>query len=371
MLTVYRRHQSRCPHSKKANPREHTKCLCPVWVQGCVGDRYLKEALQTRDWNVAQFKVREIEAAIFLPKAQEEPKRVTVKESIEKFFADARARNLSEATLYKYTILLERQLMAYCTRQHIIYIDQLDTEHVREFRATWRESAISGLKKLERLRAFCRFGHDSGWMKSNPAVAVKPPKVDFAPTEPFTDEEFEKILWACELFSTNGRYRAQNRTRVRALVLLLRYSGMRIGDATTLTKDKIHNGTLFLYTAKTGTPVRVPLPQMVLEELEKLPDPPFWNGTGKLTSAVGVWERTLKRLFEIAGLKGGHAHRFRDTFAVELLKRGTPLESVSVLLGHSSPAVTAKHYNPWVQSRQALLEQFVKDTWSGPAPRST
>jgi len=107
----------------------------------------------------------------------------------------------------------------------------------------------------------------------------------------------------------------------------------------------------------------LPLPQVVLDELEKLPDPPFWNRTGKITSAVGVWERTLKRLFEIAGIEGGHAHRLRDTFAVELLKKGTPLESVSVLLGHSSPAVTAKHYNPWVQSRQLLLEQFVRNTW--------
>jgi integrase len=243
-------------------------------VQGWAGDEYLKQSLHTRDWNAAQFKVREIEAASFLPKAEAEPKRVTVQELVEQFFKDTRARNLSAATLDKYTILLERQLTAYCKLHHIIYIDQLDTEGVRDFRATWNESAISGLKKLERVRAFCRFGHDSGWTKSNPAISVKPPKVDIRPTEPFNDEEFEKILWVCELFSTNGRYRAQNRTRVRALILLLRFSGMRIGDAITLTKDKIREKTLFLYTAKTGTPVMLALPQVVLDELEKLPDPP-------------------------------------------------------------------------------------------------
>jgi hypothetical protein len=49
-------------------------------------------------------------------------------------------------------------------------------------------------------------------MKSNPALSVKPPKADFAPTEPFNDEEFEKILWACALFSKNGRYRIVRRT---------------------------------------------------------------------------------------------------------------------------------------------------------------
>jgi hypothetical protein len=35
-----------------------------VWAQGWVGDEYLKESLDTRDWNAAQFKAREIEAML-------------------------------------------------------------------------------------------------------------------------------------------------------------------------------------------------------------------------------------------------------------------------------------------------------------------
>jgi integrase len=44
-----------------------------------------------------------------------------------------------------------------------------------------------------------------------------------------------------------------------------------------------------------------------------------------LKSAVGKWQRRLHRLFELAGVEKGHAHRFRDTFAVELLLKGTPI----------------------------------------------
>ncbi|MGA8035329.1 MAG: tyrosine-type recombinase/integrase, partial [Candidatus Acidiferrales bacterium] len=51
-----------------------------------------------------------------------------------------------------------------------------------------------------------------------------------------------------------------------------------------------------------------------------------------------------------------HAHRFRDTFAVELLLAGVPIERVSVLLGHQSMGITEKHYSPWAESRQELLE---------------
>ena len=64
-----------------------------------------------------------------------------------------------------------------------------------------------------------------------------------------------------------------------------------------------------------------------------------------------------------AGVHGGHPHRFRDTFAVELLLKGVPMERVSILLGHSSVKVTEKHYSPWVRARQEQLEADVRRTW--------
>jgi len=58
-----------------------------------------------------------------------------------------------------------------------------------------------------------------------------------------------------------------------------------------------------------------------------------------------------------------HAHRFRDTFAVELLLSGVPLERVSVLLGHSSVKITERHYAPWVLERQEQMEEDVRRAW--------
>ncbi|PYV86295.1 MAG: hypothetical protein DMG05_20165, partial [Acidobacteria bacterium] len=68
----------------------------------------------------------------------------------------------------------------------------------------------------------------------------------------------------------------------------------------------------------------------------------------------------------IAVITNGYSHRFRDTFAVELLKEGVPIESVSVLLGHRSVKVTEKHYAPWVKERQDQLENHVKKGWKLP-----
>jgi integrase/recombinase XerD len=147
-------------------------------------------------------------------------------------------------------------------------------------------------------------------------------------------------------------------------VLLLRHSGLRIGDAATLGRSRIAGDKLFLYTAKTGTPVCLPLPDFVLNALGAIPKVSekyfFWKGESKVDSASGDWQRTLKAVFELAKIPDGHAHRFRDTFAVGLLQAGVPLERVSVLLGYSSIKVTEKYYAPWVRARQEQLEADVR-----------
>ena len=50
--------------------------------------------------------------------------------------------------------------------------------------------------------------------------------------------------------------------------------------------------------------------------------------------------------------------------AVELLKAGTPIERVSILLGHASVRITEKHYNPWNRARQEQAEADVTRAWA-------
>ena len=160
----------------------------------------------------------------------------------------------------------------------------------------------------------------------------------------------------------------ENARRMRGLVLVLRYSGMRVGDAVNLRTSQINGNRLFLYTQKTGVPVNVILPEFVLKALEATPkvneDVYFWTGIGKLESVVRSWQTRLRKLFSIANVPNGHPHRFRDTFAVELLLAGIPIERVSVLLGHQSVRITEKHYSPWVRSRQDQLEADLITAWS-------
>jgi integrase len=177
---------------------------------------------------------------------------------------------------------------------------------------------------------------------------------------PFTEEEMKNILAACDTHPNPERGR-----QLKALVLLMRHSGLRIGDACTLSRDRIHKGMLELHTAKSGTKVRLPLNPVVLEALERVSNPgsfPFWNGESKRRTVVGVWENTFASLFKRAGFPG-HSHRLRHSFAVGLLQKGVSMENVSTLLGHRSIKTTERHYASWVKARQEGLEKAIRLTW--------
>ncbi len=357
MLTQYRRHLKTCDH--RGEGRAWHRCKCPVWVEGTLSQVYYRESLNTGNWEKAGEILREWEARGKVAPAPELG-LTTIEQACTEFLRDAAARELREPTLYKYRLLF-RRLAEFAGDRGIRYIAELDLGMVRAFRASWLDHNLAALKKLERLRAFFRFCQDSKWTPDNPARLLKNPKITQAPTMPFSRDQVASILRATSDYPDRS-----NAPRVRALVLLLRYSGLRIRDAVTLGRERIRDGRLFVYTAKTGTAVWCPLPPFVIEALESLAgrgDYFFWSGESKPKSAVGDWQRSLGRLFRLAGVPDGHAHRFRDTFSIELLLAGVPLERVSMLLGHQSVRVTERHYAPWVAARQEQLEVDVRRTW--------
>jgi site-specific recombinase XerD len=296
---------------------------------------------------------------------------VTLADAWTSLLADLEARKLSDQTIRKYK-LLQRQMKAFGEDHGLKMLGQFDLDVLSKFRATWKDGPRTAGKKLERLRAFFRFARDRQWVELNPASFLKAPKISIRPTMPLTHEEMLKVLVACETHvrDTNETGR-MNARRLKTLVLVMRYSGMRIGDAVSLSSDRIEGKRLFLYTQKTGVPVYTVLPDFVLKTLEDTPRVSethyFWTGNGKIESIVRSWQTRLRDLFKIAEVSNGQgnmlSHRFRDTFAVELLLVGVPIERVAILLGHQSVRVTERHYNPWVRSRQEQLEADVANAW--------
>jgi len=355
MLTIFRRHKKSCAHRNEG--REYRRCHCPISVEGFLGDKNIRASLKTSDWQRAQDTVREWEAKQQVT-GRELP--VSIVQAADTFTVDAKARNLAASTTYKYELLF-RRLKDFSRRSGYELLRDLDVDAMTRFRGEWKDGPRASQKQLERLRAFFRFCQRRKWITENPASELKAPKITTSPTLPFTHEEMVKILAATEAYQLKAAHNAKlNAIRLRSLVLVMRYSGLRIGDAVSLSLDRLVGNTLFLYTAKTGTPVRVTLPEFVADALSKTPpmNDRYWFRTAeaKLRTAVGKWQRRLLLLFRQAGIAHGHAHRFRDTFAVELLLSNVPLERVSVVLGHQSVRITERHYSPWVRARQEQLE---------------
>jgi len=336
MLTIYRR------------------CKCPIWVDGLLGGEEIRESLKLRDWEKANIKIHEWEER----GSKEEPKKelepMTIEDGLAKWVKDAKARNLHSETVRKYK-LLERMMMRFARKKGLRFLTEFDLDTVRAFRESWPLRNSAAGRQVDRIRSFFDFARASRWIAENPAEWLKAPKVTSPPTMPFSTEEMAAILAAADSYETN------------AMVLLMRYSGLRIGDAATLAASRIHDGKLMLRTAKTGTVEYLPLPPFLLTALEAVKRSNgyfFWTGASKRSSVADTWRKRLAPVFERAGVAGAHPHRFRDTFAVELLLAGVPLERVSVLLGHSSVKVTEKHYAPGVRDRQMQLEADVRRTWS-------
>jgi integrase/recombinase XerD len=360
MLTIYRRHRKGCEHRREG--RKYRRCRCPIWVDGFLGGREIRESLDTCDWQKAQDTVREWESLQLRPQNKTEP--ISIAQACENFLVDVRSRGLSDCTTYKYKLLF-RRVEDFVNRRGIRYLMEIDLPILDQFRSEWKESPLSSLKKLERLKAFLRFCERRKWLETNPATYMKAPKVTNQPTLPFTREEMIKILAALDKYAK--RAGSANAQRLRAFVLLLRYSGMRIGDAVQCGPERLKGNRLFLYTQKTGVPVQCVLPDFVVEAVEAAPKSSehffFWTGKSKLHTVVGVWQQSLQTLFTLAEVQSGHAHRFRDTFAIELLLTGVPLDRVSILLGHQSIRVTERHYAPWTRSRQEQLIADLERAW--------
>jgi integrase/recombinase XerD len=257
---------------------------------------------------------------------------------------------------------LFRQLGAFSETNGLVFLSDLDLEWTRKFRESWPNRNMAARKKLEALRSFLGFALEAGWIKENYATKIKLPKITDPPVLPFTPEQMKSIIGAIPKYPKVGR------VRIKALVLLLRYTGLRLTDAVTLSRQKITDGKLLLRTSKTGTVIYCPLPTVLLDALTECPagQYPFWSGTSKPKAAVGDWQRALKRLFKLAGVPDGHAHRFRHSFSVDLLTVGVPMEQVSTLLGHSSIRITERHYAGWDKARQAQLEESAKKIWQVP-----
>jgi integrase len=208
-----------------------------------------------------------------------------------------------------------------------------------------------------------------GWCRSNIARQIKTPRIaDQNDVVPYTKREVKAIIAACDTF---GLYEYE-RKRAKGMVLILRYTALRISDTALMRRDRISRDgkqwRVFLHTTKNNARVHLPIPDELMEVLASLPAPRgsdkncpyfFWNGKSTPKSMISVAEETLSAVFRKSGVEDAGGHRFRHTLATELLGAGASFEEVADILGNS-PAIVRKHYAKWSNKRQSRVDNLMK-----------
>jgi site-specific recombinase XerD len=175
-----------------------------------------------------------------------------------------------------------------------------------------------------------------------------PNKGKKCPAEPLTPEEAAAIIGACSRKAPTG-------VRNRALLMLLYRSGLRISEALGLKPSglSLDKHTVRLLDTKSGAPQTRGFHPSADDALARWLDTRRQIGVrnGRLFCTLGggpvsddYVRGMMRRLAKSAGIeKRVHPHGLRHTFAVELEAAGTPMTTISKLLGHSSIAVTARY----------------------------
>ena len=374
VITIFVRHSSDCKYNGDEFAR---RCQCRKHLRWTHNGTQYRRAAGTRSWAEAETVKREIEDQLSgrLTETKPEDSVRGLQESIGVFLEDKKVQGVTPGVLGKYTRELDR-LRVYCERHGVFTVQGITRELLTGFCGTWETaypSSYTRSKVRERVRGFLRYCYEAQWLPRIPALPKI--KVEEPPTLPLSPKEYDHLL-----DTVYGVVPETAQAKVHALFQLMRWSGLAIRDALTLERSEIHQdkakGLHRIVTArqKTGTHVSVPIPPAVAQELiAVLNDNPryvFWSGNGEEESITKTWAKYyIAPVFKAAGLAGeGHmmSHRLRDTFAVDLLEKGVPLEEVSKLLGHESIKTTERHYAKWVRGRQNRLDTLVTGTWAEP-----
>ncbi len=395
MLNIFRRHRAGCSKAGTRSQDCPSKPKCSIHYEGIDGTglRRRPQALidpasgsGVRDWSRAAELIREMELPT--PIEQTEKPRVGIEKAVTSFIAFKAHRS---ADVRRKAKLILGRLKEFLEQRKKFAIADVTFNDVVEFRAGWTEAPSTQRRNQEAMKGFFRFCVKSDFIVKNPAVDLDPIPEGRPKTEPFTREEMARIFSGVSTLPDEyGRQGQPIADQTRAFILVMRYSGMSIGDTAKLEKADIDGCRIRTYRKKTGEDVFAKVPPFVIDALNAAPHDSekyfFWSGEGLIHTRTSKWGSRIQRLFVAAGVRiassekkrrsGGKLkaeaeavkvskatpHMFRHTLVRDLLECGTPMEEIAELLGNSMKVVE-KYYSKWDKRRQARLEKSLEDFW--------
>ena len=392
VLRIYRRHEAWCAKTSKADPtckpkaKTQSRGHCPVWITGTLqdGTDVKPRSLNTRNWQLAAQKLLEMEAGM-----KPTPAATTLKDAAALFLLSKGKRSASHQRKLK---RLTEQLIALADREGKRCVAEVDLALLIRFVAGWASANTTQRASRENLRSFFRFCVKAKFIGESPAEDLEAITATTAQTDVFTHDELRAIMGALpNLEDEYGRAGQPVALQTRAFVLVMRYTGLSIGDVTGLKKTSVNGNQIVTNRDKTEKEVYVRVPPFVIDALNQAPHDSaeyfFWSGGGLIHTRSTKWGARLQRLFIAAGVRltdapwpskasrrqrEGSAKRivseadprwFRHTLARDLLVEGiVTMTELAEILGNSE-AVCRKHYSKWDKRRQDKIDSKLEAFW--------
>jgi site-specific recombinase XerD len=162
------------------------------------------------------------------------------------------------------------------------------------------------------------------------------------------------------------------KARDEAIVKVLRYTGIRVGELCALTRDDIYmserKGTLTVRQGKRGKFRIVPLHNEVRQALsaydevrrkiEGADDHVFISQRTKRGITPRAVERLVAKYARLAGLEGVTPHVLRHSFGKDALGAGMDVVTVAALLGHENLKTTMIYARPSEDELQVAIDRI-------------
>lgn len=233
---------------------------------------------------------------------------------------------------------------------------EIGTYDIRFFLASCQEKGISN-RTLENYRAYCssffQWLTDDEVIQKNPVLSIKPIKYKDEIRKAFSDVELDALRSNCK------------NSKTRAMIEFLVSTGVRVTELTLMEIADVDFNTLAVHVRNgKGNKERITyMTSVAAKHLKKYlstrtdDNPTLFIGQRGQYSKGGI-ENVLRTLGKTAEVENVHPHRFRRTFATNLVKRGMEIQEVQKLLGHSDIKTTMVYVENDVSRIQSSYKRF-------------
>ncbi|WP_130420051.1 hypothetical protein [Edaphobacter modestus] len=186
---------------------------------------------------------------------------VTITYALERWLTTVRSESDSENehTHSKYQTA-GKQIGAWAHRNQLVRLSQITPDALDQWKSEWKPKAkhpddrigkTTAGRRLEKVKGVLSYCVKMGWIVRSPALDLKAIKPDESVTLPLLSGRYDEVIAATYAYDENARRPSDTFGEdLRAIIELMRWTGLRIGDALLCSRSRIVGNKFTLRTRK-------------------------------------------------------------------------------------------------------------------------